>query len=118
MKSFAVNFIYRTCNRFLFYKEKANIERYTNPVNNPLQTIYYIVHLMSENTKFAYELANALNDLDALPIYITFANRFQEQVLRNILQKVMSIPERKIKRTRGALFTYLVKQQGNGGFRN
>jgi len=68
--------------------------------------------------KLAYEIANALDDLDALPLYISFAMRFQEPLLRKIFQRVMSIPNHKIKRTRGALFTFLMKQQGNGGFRD
>ena len=63
--------------------------------------------------KLAYEIANALHDNEALPLYMTFAKKYQEAFLRKILVRVMSIPDEKIKRTRGALFTYLVKQHGN-----
>ena len=70
---------------------------------------------MKTNEKtLAYELARALNDMESLPVYIGFTEKYQEAFLRRMLQKVMSLPDEKIKRTRGALFTYLIKQ--NGGF--
>lgn len=56
----------------------------------------------------AYELADALNDHESLALYISFTQKYQEDFLRKILAKVMSIPDKKIRRTRGALFTYLV----------
>lgn len=69
---------------------------------------------MKTNEKsLAYELARALNDMDSLPVYIGFTEKYQEAFLRRILTKVMSIPDANIKRTRGALFTYLVKQNGS-----
>lgn len=69
-------------------------------------------------SKFAYELANALNDKESLALYISFTEKYQEDFLRRILFRVMSIPDNKIKRTRGALFTYLVNQYGNNHSRN
>lgn len=69
-------------------------------------------------SKFAYELASALNDKEALPVYIAFTRKYQEDFLKRILLRVMSIPDNKIKRTRGALFTYLVNQYGSNHSRN
>jgi hypothetical protein len=69
-------------------------------------------------SKFAYELANVLNDRQALSLYISFTQKYQEEFLRKILLRVMSIPDNKIKRTRGALFTYLVNQHGSDHSRN
>lgn len=74
-------------------------------------------NIYNEN-KLAYEIANALNDKEALPLYLSFARKFQESFLRKILVRVMSIPDEKIKRTRGALFTYLVNEHGNNHSRN
>ena len=71
----------------------------------------------SKEYKLAYEIAEALNDLDSLEIHISFAQSFNESVLRKIFNRVMSIPEEKIKRTRGALYTYLVKNHGRFGNR-
>lgn len=69
---------------------------------------------MKTNEKsLAYELARSLNDMESLPVYVGFTEKYQEAFLRRVLQKVMSLPDEKIKRTRGALFTYLVKQNGS-----
>jgi hypothetical protein len=65
---------------------------------------------MDRTNKLALELANALNDMDSLQAYIGFTQKYSEQYLRQVLTKVLSIPENKIRKTRGALFTYLVKQ--------
>lgn len=62
--------------------------------------------------KLAYELASTLNDTESIKAYEDFTERYAEGFLRKVLAKVMSIPERKIKKTRGALFTYLVNQNG------
>ena len=71
--------------------------------------------MKTQNEKsLAYELARAMDDMESLPVYVAFAEKYKEAFLRKILQRVMSLPDEKIKRTRGALFTYLVKQ--NGGF--
>jgi len=62
----------------------------------------------------AYELASALGDTENLAAFLPLAEKYNEAFLRKTLQKVMSLPEEKIKRTRAALFTYLVKQNGGG----
>lgn len=69
-------------------------------------------------TKFAYELANVLNDHHSIQVYVSFTQKYKEEFLRKILLRVMSIPDNKIKRTRGALFTYLVNQHGYDNPRN
>lgn len=66
----------------------------------------------------AYEIAKALNDHDALPLYKSYVERYSPQFLRDTLNKVMSIPEHKIRRTRGALFTFLVQNNGRRGYRD
>lgn len=71
----------------------------------------------SKEYKLAYEIAEALNDLDSLDVHIAFAESYNESALRKIFHRVMSIPEDKIKRTRGALYTYLVKNHGRFGHR-
>ncbi len=63
--------------------------------------------------KLANEIASTLKDWDALPLYLGYTRKYQESFLRRLLAKVMSIDENKIKRSRGALFTFLVNQQRN-----
>lgn len=60
----------------------------------------------------AYEIAQTLNDPEALPLYKTYIEKYDHQFLRDTLKKVMSIPSHKIRRTRGALFTFLVQHNG------
>lgn len=60
--------------------------------------------------KLAKEIAYTLNDMDSLALHIQYAQRYQEAFLRKTLAKVMSIDERKIKRSRAALYTFLINQ--------
>ena len=62
--------------------------------------------------KLAREIADALDDNDSLPVHIGFVEKYSETFLRKTLQKVLSIPENQIRKTRGALFTYLVSKNG------
>ncbi len=66
--------------------------------------------MTTKTDKLAHEIAYALGDLDALSLYESYTKKYSEAFLRKLLNRVMSIPDRKIKRTRGALFTYLVGQ--------
>ena len=69
--------------------------------------------------RLANEIAETLKDRDALPLYLAYARRYQESHLRRILMKVMSIEAAKIRKTRGALFTYLIENHyGNGHSRD
>lgn len=70
------------------------------------------MNLLDEQ-KLALELSESLNDREAILIYQSFTRRYTESFLRKILQKVLAIPEEKIRKSRGALFTYLVKQHGD-----
>ena len=63
--------------------------------------------------ELAKEIAETLQDWDALPLYLQYARKYKESFLRKILQKVMSIEETKIRKSRGALFTFLVSQKQN-----
>ena len=63
--------------------------------------------------KLANEIADTLNDRDALQLYLQFSRKYKEAFLLKILARVMSIPDNKIRRSRGALFTFLITQQGS-----
>jgi hypothetical protein len=66
-----------------------------------------------EEKKLANEIAHALNDREALTLYLTYTRKYREEFLRRILVRVLAVPEHKIKRSRGALFTFLIGQHGN-----
>jgi len=68
----------------------------------------------AEEIRLANELAETLKDRDALPYYLQLTREYHENHLRKILAKVMSIEETHIRKTRGALFTFLVNQKHGG----
>lgn len=75
--------------------------------------------MSTKEEKLAHEIAVALDDVVALPIYEKFTVKYSDQFLRKILQRVLSVPEKDIRKTRGALFTYLVNQNyGRGSSRD
>ena len=65
--------------------------------------------------KLAQELADTLSDQESLPFYRDLVGKYSEEFLRKKLQKVMSIPTNQIRKTRGALFTYLINQHEQRG---
>ena len=62
--------------------------------------------------KLANEIAETLKDRDSIALFLTYTRKYKEKFLKDILAKVMSIDELKIRRSRGALFTFLVNQHG------
>lgn len=60
--------------------------------------------------ELAHEIARRLDDHDAVPLYLSFTQQVSHEKLTELLEKVCGIPDRNIKRTRGALFTFLVGQ--------
>ena len=70
-------------------------------------------HYEPNEIRLANEIAETLKDRDALPLFLTYTRKYQESHLRRILVKVMSIPENSIRKSRGALFTFLINQHGS-----
>ena len=58
----------------------------------------------------AVDLATSLDDCQGLPYYISLAKKYPEPFLRNILGQVRGIPQKKIRKSRGAMFNYLVQK--------
>jgi hypothetical protein len=69
----------------------------------------------SKEIQLAEDIAEALHDQGALSLYLSYTKEVPHDKLRELLAKVCSIPENKIKRSRGALFTYLVSQHKRFG---
>lgn len=61
-----------------------------------------------QEIRLADEIAEALDDHHSHALFLQFAHRYKEEHLRDVLEKVLSVPDRKIKKTRGALYTFLV----------
>lgn len=60
----------------------------------------------------ARDLADGLGDRDHLARYQAHARRFPDALLRRLLSDARATPERTIKRSRAALFEYLLKHHG------
>jgi biotin operon repressor len=58
----------------------------------------------------ALDLSKALNDQKSLLLYLSYAKRYPESLLRKILGVVREIPDEKIKKSRGALFNHLIQK--------
>jgi hypothetical protein len=65
-----------------------------------------------DEIKLANEIAYTLDDMDSLQLFLQFTQKYTEDHLRKTLAKVMSLERSKIRKTRGALFTYLIKEHG------
>lgn len=65
--------------------------------------------------KLANEIAEKLKDRDSIALFLTYCRKYKEEFLRGILERVLSLPERQIRKSRGALFTFLVNQHGISG---
>ena len=61
----------------------------------------------------ALDLARALDDLPNLACYISLAKKYPEYLIRRTLAIVKNVPAEKIRKSRGALFNFLVKKHGN-----
>jgi len=80
------------------------------PTSEPRSLDGYGVKTKTE--LLALDLATTLDDIQALPLYISYARKYPEHFLRRILGVVKEIPPEKVKRSRGALFNYLVQKHG------
>jgi hypothetical protein len=66
--------------------------------------------------QLAHEIAERLNDPESLSLYLSYTQQFSHEKLRELLNRVTSIPDRDIRRSRGALFTHLVNQHKKFGY--
>ena len=58
--------------------------------------------------KLANEISETLGDKDSIPMHLQYVRKYKEEFLRRILNKVMALPQEKIKKSRAALYTYLI----------
>ncbi len=70
--------------------------------------------LMKEEI-LAGDLAEGLDDELNFAFYLSVARKYPEDFLRKIFSHVRGIPSNKIKKSRGALFNYLVQKYENRG---
>ena len=64
----------------------------------------------TKEESLAWDLAIGLSDMKGLHLYIAYAKKYPEDLLRQTMADVKEIPEDQIKKSRGALFNYLIQQ--------
>jgi hypothetical protein len=67
-------------------------------------------HYTPYEIKLANEIADSLQDRDSLAMHLKYVRKYKEEFLRRILQKVLSLDESKIRRSRAALYNFLINQ--------
>lgn len=58
----------------------------------------------------ALEIAEALGDREGLALYLSYCKRYPESVILRAYGEAKEVPFRSIRKSRGALFTYLVQK--------
>lgn len=69
----------------------------------------------SRQELLACDLAEALNDQTHYTIYLSYAKQYSESFLRRVLAETKMTPDRKIRKSRSALFNYLVYHYAGQG---
>ena len=64
----------------------------------------------TEEERLALEIARAFNDEASLPKYLRLCADHDLEIVRRVFNEVQRIPQEKIKKSKGALLTYLVNK--------
>lgn len=75
------------------------------------QAINY--HPQTEEDKLAVKIATEFADFTHLPVYVAFCRRYPLPVIRKAFEATQRFPPEKIRKSKGALFIYLVKHYAN-----
>lgn len=67
-------------------------------------TVHYEPHEM----RLANEIAATLHDEHSLPLHLQFVRRYTETFLRRKLEQALAMPSSKVRKSRAALYVYLV----------
>ena len=68
-----------------------------------------------QEKKLAREIAEALDDWDSIDFHLQNARTYTEEYQRKILVQVMAVSQDRIKKSRAALYTYLINRDGRHG---
>lgn len=107
-------------------KENTN-KNYINRINNKnvdkkfINPNFKSVKRRKPKTReelLALDIAKGLNDYDSLSIYLSYAKKYPESLLRKLLGEIKEVPEEKIRKGRAAFFNYLIKIYAKKTFKN
>ena len=82
-------------------------------IENKIQPLFAL-----QEEVLARELSMGLEDMINLKYYQSITKKYPERVLRDIYNHVRQIPQSQIKKSKGALFNYLLQKHGKDNYRN
>lgn len=101
---------------------KNNRTRINNNVNEDRKTFnmksFEEFKPKTRKELLASDLAKGLNDSKSLPFYLSVVRQYPEPLLMKLLGEVREIPSEKIKKSRAALFNYLLQQYAKENSKN
>ncbi|GAF91316.1 unnamed protein product [marine sediment metagenome] len=101
---------------------KNNRIRINNNVNEDKKTFnmksFKEFKPMTRKELLASDLAKGLNDSKSLPFYLSVVRQYPEPLLMKLLGEVREIPSENIKKSRAALFNYLLQQYAKENSKN
>ena len=107
-------------------KIKENFARTASPIENTIKrallkndiedkkfltsNTFQDFHPRTRVELLALDLAEGLGDMEGLGLYLSYARKYPESLLRGLLGAIKEIPDVKIKKSRGALFNHLIQK--------
>ena len=70
-------------------------------------------NLAPANQSFAEEIARRLGDENSIALFQAVVRRYPEEIIRRAYEETLAYPAEKIRKSRGAIFIYLVKKYAN-----
>lgn len=74
--------------------------------------------LQDDKDGLAREICQALNDEKNIQLYRSYVKKYPPRIIKRAFDEAIALPSRNIKKTRGALFTYLVKLYATKQYEN
>lgn len=62
-----------------------------------------------DQLRVATDIATALDEVHAIPLYLSYVRRFPEEFLQKCLAKALSYDESKITKSRAAIFAHMIR---------
>jgi hypothetical protein len=84
----------------------------------PIGSGFETIALPARQAMLAMNLAESLEDSSGIPRYRMLCQRYPEELLKKILAEVVAVPAIKIRKSRAALFTYLLRHHVQGAAKN
>lgn len=66
--------------------------------------------LTPRQEELALRIAEALGEREYLPVYRSLVGRFPEVLIRRAYEETLEIPEERVRKSKGAIFNYLVNK--------